>query len=116
MSTLTKDLQSIVTAIKTLTKQTEKITTRIEKLDKSLSAKKVPKRVPAKATKKRVSPKKTTASDTILSLILKSKKGIDTASLKKRTGFKDNNIRTVIYRLKKRGKIKSERKGFYVKA
>jgi len=57
-----------------------------------------------------------TASDTILSIIKKRKTPIDTATLKKRTGFKDNNIRMIVYRLKKRGEIKSVRKGVYEKA
>lgn len=56
------------------------------------------------------------ASDTILKIIQSRKTPIDTATLKKRTGFKDNNIRMIVYRLKKRGEIKSVRKGVYQKA
>jgi len=56
------------------------------------------------------------ASDTILKIIKSRKTPIDTATLKKRTGFKDNNIRMIVYRLKKRGEIKSVRKGVYQSA
>jgi len=37
-------------------------------------------------------------------------------NLKKKTGFKDNIIHNIVYKLKKQGKIKSAGKGVYVKA
>ena len=77
---------------------------------KTEAKKAVAKKTPAKK------PKKISASDTVLNIIKRSKKPIDTATLKKKTGFKDNNIRMIVYRLKKRGAIKSQRKGVYVKA
>jgi len=36
--------------------------------------------------------------------------------LKKKTGFEGRKIRDIIFRLRKQGKIKSERKGVYAKA
>jgi len=36
--------------------------------------------------------------------------------LEKKTGFVGRKIRDIIFRLRKQGKIKSERKGIYVKA
>ena len=83
---------------------------------KKVAAKKTPvKKVAAKkpATKK---PVKLTAIGTVLAIIERSKKGVDTASLKKKTGFKDNIIHNNVYKLKKQGKIKSAGKGVYVKA
>jgi len=38
------------------------------------------------------------------------------ATLEKKTGFEGRKIRDIIFRLRKQGKIKSERKGIYVKA
>ena len=60
--------------------------------------------------------KKITASQTILNIIKRRKSPISTAELKQRTRFKDNNIRMIVYRLKKRGEIKSVRKGVYQRA
>ena len=40
----------------------------------------------------------------------------DNAALKNKTGFQGRKIWDIIYKLKKQGKIKSERKGTYVKA
>jgi phosphate/sulfate permease len=60
--------------------------------------------------------KETTAGDTVLNIIEKSREGVDTASLQKETGFTTKKIHNIAYKLKKQGKIISERKGFYKKA
>ena len=88
---------------------------------KAVAKKKAPVKKKAVAKKKAPAKKKAvakkakamSASDTILKIIRSRKSAIDTATLKKRTGFKDNNIRMIVYRLKKRGEIKSVRKGVY---
>jgi len=54
--------------------------------------------------------------DTALAIIKISRKSVDRDTLAKKTGFKDTNIRTILYRLSKQGKIKTEGKGLYVKA
>ncbi len=51
-----------------------------------------------------------------MALIMRSKKGIDRATLRKNTGFEDKKIRNITYRLRKQGKIKRDLKGLYVKA
>ncbi len=66
-----------------------------------------------KETKKE---KEMTAGDTILNIIEKSREGLDVASLQKETGFTTKKIHNIVYKLKKQGKITSERKGFYKKA
>ena len=60
--------------------------------------------------------KEMTAGDTVLNIIEKSRKGVDVASLQKETGFTTKKIHNIVYKLKKQGKIISERKGFYKKA
>ena len=59
--------------------------------------------------------KEMTAGDAVLNIIEKSKKGVDTASIQKETGFTTKKIHNIVYKLKKQGKIISERKGFYKK-
>ena len=114
MDQLKKDLKAVAKDLKRLTQKTDKIIKQLDKLEKTQVAKK-PK---AKAVKKAVAkkPAKLSASGTVLAIIKRSRKGVDKATLIKKTGLKDNNIRTILYRLKKEGKIKSERKGIYVKA
>jgi transcription initiation factor IIE alpha subunit len=88
---------------------------RLGKLEKKARVAKKPK---AKAVKKTVAkkPAKLSVSGTVLAIVKRSRKGIDTATLEKKTGFKGRKIRDTIFRLRKEGKIKSERKGIYVKA
>jgi phosphate/sulfate permease len=66
-----------------------------------------------KETKKE---KEMTAGDTVLNIIEKNRAGVDVASLQKETGFTTKKIHNIVYKLKKQGKIISERKGFYKKA
>ena len=114
MKQLEKDLKAVAKDLKKLTQKTEKMVNRLKKLDKAQAAKK-PK---AKAVKKAVAkkPAKLSANDTVLAIIKRSRKGIDTVALRKKTGFEGRKIRDITYRLKKQGKIKTDRKGLYVKA
>ena len=130
MKQVKMEINVVLKDLKQLTKKAERIATKIDKLEKASktksAAKPKAKKTPAKkitkakavAKEKPVAKKskKMSASDTILKIIKSRKSPIDTASLKKRTGFKDNNIRMIVYRLKKRGEIKSVRKGVYQKA
>ena len=114
MKELKRDLQSVLKSLRALTQKTDKMIKRLEKLEKAQVAKK-PK---AKAVKKAVAkkPAKLSASGTVLGIIKRSRKGIDTATLEKKTGFKGRKIRDTIFRLRKQGKIKSDPKGIYLKA
>ena len=114
MKEFKRDFQSVLNSLSALTQKTDKMIKQLEKLDKAQAAKK-PK---AKPVKKAVAKKPTrvSSSDTVLAIIKRSKKGVDTPALKNKTGLKDTNIRTILYRLSKQGKIKTEGKGLYVKA
>ncbi len=114
MKQLEKDLKAIGKDLKKLTQKTEKMIKQLEKPGKAQAAKK-PK---AKAAKKAIAKKPTrvSASGTVLDIVNRSRKGVDTATLEKKTGFEGRKIRDIIFRLRKQGKIKSERKGIYVKA
>jgi len=57
-----------------------------------------------------------TAADTVLGIIKRSKKGVDTAALMEKTGYNQKKIANIVFKLKKQGKIKSDSKGVYVKA
>jgi len=116
MKQLKKDLVAVVKTLKQLTRQTEQMTKRLDKLERGRSVKKA--QVKEKPTIKSAGKKagKTSAIDTILSIIVKRKRGIDVATLKKKTGFKGRKIYDNVHRLKKQGKIKGVGKGIYVKA
>jgi len=114
MEKLKKDMKAVAKDLKRLTQKTDKMIKRLEKLEKKAQVAKKPK---AKAAKKAVAkkPAKLSASGTVLAIIKRSRKGIDKASLIKKTGFEDRKIRDITYRLRKQGKIKSVGKGLYVK-
>lgn len=57
-----------------------------------------------------------TATEQVLNIIKRNKKGADVPTLKKRTGFEDQKIRNIVFRATEQGKIKRVRKGVYVKA
>jgi len=49
-----------------------------------------------------------------LNVINRSKKGVDTATLMKKTGFNQKKIANILHRTFKAGKIKRADKGIYV--
>jgi predicted Rossmann fold nucleotide-binding protein DprA/Smf involved in DNA uptake len=116
MKKLKEDLQSVEKSLKQLLRKTEQMVKELDKLEKAQSPKKS--KTVAKAAKKGAAkkPARATATDAVLAIIKKSRSAVDTANLKKKTGFKDANIRAILSRLKKQGKIKSQRQGAYEKA
>ena len=139
MKNLKKNLQSVNKELKALANKVDKIVVAVGKLEKPKAAKKptakAVKRKPVKKTaarkvavkkpvakkvavKKPVAkkPAKLTAVDTVLTIITRSKKGVDTATLKNKTGFIDYKIHNIVYKLKQQGKVKSVGRGVYLKA
>ncbi len=56
------------------------------------------------------------AADTIYTIIKRSKKGVDTATIMEQTGYNQKKISNLLYKLKKKGQIKSTDRGVYVEA
>jgi len=114
MKQLKKDLKAVAKDLKKLTEKTLKMIKQFEKLEKPQAAKK-----PKSKAVKKVTAKKSTrvsASESVLAIIKRSRKGVDKATLVNKTGFKDSNIRTILYRLSKQRKIKGVGRGLYSKA
>ena len=112
MKQLKKDLQMVSKSLKQLMLRTEKIAKKLEKLEKPKPAKKSKSKVKAKVTKK---PVKVSAAATVLAVIKRSRKGVDVATLRKKTGFESRKISGIVQGFKKEGKIKNNGKGIYVK-
>jgi hypothetical protein len=82
------------------------------------------KAVRKKAVRKKAAPKKAasrkgaalTATDQVLKIIKRTKKGVDAPTLMKKTGFEDKKIRNILMRASKQGKIKRAARGIYVTA
>ena len=112
MKQLKRDLQAISKSLKQLTLKAEKIARKLDELEGSKPAKKSSAKAKPKASKK---PDKVSAAAIVFAIIKRSKKGVDVATLRKKTGFEGRKISGIIQRFKKEGKIKSREKGIYVK-
>ena len=113
--TITKDLQAISKELTKLVKQIEKLAAALEKTDQP-AAKSVTTKTKAKAVTKKAPVKvaKKTDTDKVLEIINRSKKGVDTATLMKKTGFDQKKVRNMLNRTYKQGKITRVEKGIYV--
>jgi len=139
MKSLKKDLGAVIKQLKALTKKAERITKAVVKLEKAkaavkkktkakpkkkAAAKKAPRKKAAakKAPRKKAAAKKAprkkaaalTATDQVLKIIKRSKKGVDAPSLIKKTGFEERSVRNILYRAFKQKKIKRTGRGSYV--
>jgi predicted Rossmann fold nucleotide-binding protein DprA/Smf involved in DNA uptake len=65
---------------------------------------------------RRTSAASVTNTTTVLEAIGNSKKGISNASIQARTGLSAKQVSNAVYKLKKAGKVKSVKRGTYVKA
>jgi len=116
--------QHAAEALKALRQQTENLIKAVGKFEKDKAAKKQkgkPKAKPAKkaAAKKAPAKKKAaaqTATDQVVNIIKRSKKGVDVPTLVKKTGMEDKTIRNIVFRAGKQGKIKRAGRGVYVGA
>ena len=113
MKQLKRDLQSLSKSLKQLTLRTEKIAKKLDELEKPKPVKKSQAKAKPKVTKK---PVKVSASATVLAVIKRSRKGIDVATLRNKTGFEGRKISDIVQRFKREGKVKNSGKGLYVKA
>jgi hypothetical protein len=116
--TIIKDLHAISKELTKLANQTEKVAAALEKAEKpktkSVSTKTkaktvITKKAPTKGGKK-------TDTDKLLAIINRYMKGVDTATLMKKTGFDQKKVRNMLNRTYKQGKITRVEKGIYVGA
>ena len=69
---------------------------------------------PEEPSKPAVQPKKATISSTILDIIKSKPRGVNTNYIMEQTGFKKNQVWATINRAKKKGQIKTKKRGIYV--
>jgi predicted Rossmann fold nucleotide-binding protein DprA/Smf involved in DNA uptake len=102
-------------ALKALRRQTDKLIKAVDKFEKEKAAKRKKAKKPArKAPAKKA--RKVTDTDKVLNIIKRSKKGVDVATLAKKTGFEKKKVSDIIFRASKQGKIKRTGKGIYIGA
>ena len=120
MKQLRRSLNALSKDLKALTLRTEKMIKAVDKFEKG-QKKTGPKR---KAAAKRVSTRKVvtkkakgpSATERVLKIIMRSKKGVNTATLQKKTGYNSRKIWDIVHRAGKEGKIMKVGRGIYIKA
>ena len=110
MTVTKRDLQSLQRQFRALEKKMDKLIAAAERSEKPRAVKKAPARK-APAKKKTAQP---TATDQVLNIIKRSKKGVNAATLMTKTGFDLKKVRNILQRTFKQGKIKRVGKGIYL--
>ena len=125
MTILKKDLQSLQKEIKVLEKKMDKLIAAAGKIEKpkvtkKATAKPVKAKTSKKAPVKRAPAKKKTAqptaTDQVLGIINRSKKGVNIKTLMEKTSFNQKKVTNILQRTYKQGKIKRVGKGVYIGA
>jgi putative endonuclease len=123
--TIQQDLQALNKDIQALGKSIEKLIAAVEKSEKPKAAKKTTanpikakttKRAPAKKVPVKKKTAQPTATDQVLNIIKRSKKGVNAATLMTKTGFDLKKVRNILARIFKEGKVKRAGRGVYVGA
>ena len=115
--------QHAANALKALRQQTEKLIRAVDRFEKEKAAKKKKAKAKPKAARKARAKKPTatkakaeTSTAQVVNIIKRSKKGVDIPTLIKKTGLSDKQVRNIIFRSSKQGKIKRAGRGVYVAA
>jgi hypothetical protein len=125
MAILKRDLQAVKKDIVALQKKMEKLLKAYEGPQKAKAAKKPKSKVVKAKPKRAVKARKTTrkkkapaitATEKVLKIVRRSRKGVDVPLLKAKTGFDDKKVRNIVFRASKEGKIKKIGRGIYVGA
>jgi hypothetical protein len=133
MAILKKDLNALRKDFKALEKKMEKLLKAFETspkpkqatkkkaveakvVKKATAKKKAAKKAPTKKAPAKKKPDQATATDQVLKIIKKSKKGVDVPTIKEKTGFNDKKVRNIVFRAAKEGRIKKSGRGIYVGA
>jgi hypothetical protein len=106
-----KDLLAISKDLKRISQKTDRLILDIGKIEKQ---KVKPTKV--SATKKVLAKKKaakSTATDQVLRIIMRRKRGIDTPTLMHKTGFDERKVRNIVFKASKEGKIQRVGRGLY---
>ena len=125
MAILKRDIRDFQKDIKAVERKMEKLLKALDK-GKTTKTKRTTTKVTTRAVKAKRAPAKKaaagkkrlrlTATEQVLRVIKRSRKGVDVPTLKKKTGFEDKKVRNIIFRTSKEGKIKKVGRGIYVGA
>ena len=105
MGELEKELRKISRTLSDLSKKIDQVATRAVGRTKAVA------RAARKPSKKAQARK--SGPELIMALIRAKKNGVDTATLRAKTGFGGQRVRSIVWELSKKGKIKRVDRGLY---
>ena len=114
--TVRGDVKALQKELKTLEKKIAKLTQRIQVSAKGKASKPARRRSSARKAAVRRVAGKMTATDQVLEIIKNAEHGVDAASLMQKTGFKPTQVRNILSRIFKEGRVKRAGRGLYVAA
>jgi hypothetical protein len=105
MGEMEKELGKISRALNDLAKRLDRFATKAAGRAKAV----------ARAAKKpaRKAPSRKSGPELIMALIKAKKSGVDTATLRAKTGFSGQRVRSIVWELSKKGRIKRVDRGLY---
>jgi len=105
MGEMEKELRKISKMLNDLAKRLDRFATKAAGRTKAVA--KAAKKPPKKAQPRKSGP------ELIMALIKAKKRGVDTATLRAKTGFSGQRVRSIVWELSKKGKIKRVDRGLY---
>ena len=117
MKNLKRDIQAVNKGLKALINKTDNLIKAIDKIEKTQAVKtKAGRKAVIKKAPVKKEAVKLTATDTIIKIIKRSKKGVDIPTLIRKSGYDEKKVRNIVFRTYKQGRIKRTGKGMYVGA
>ncbi len=120
--TIKSELTAVRREIKALAEKVDELLKDFINIDETNAAKqstkktakaKATKKAPAKKSQVRKKRSKLTATDQVLRIIMKRKRGIDTPTLMHKTGFDEKKVRNIVFKAFKERKINRVGRGLY---
>jgi predicted Rossmann fold nucleotide-binding protein DprA/Smf involved in DNA uptake len=112
MPNIEKELNTIVKKIAALSRQVDKISKQVSKKNPAKTAVQKRRKAPGK---KKAPGQKAALLNSVINVINKSKKGLSISALRQKTGLGPRQLSNVLYKLAKKGIIKTESRGVYIK-
>lgn len=112
MKNIEKELNTIVKKIAALFKQVDKISKQVSKKNPAKTVVQKRRKAPGK---KKATGQKAALVNSVINVINKSKKGLSISALRQKTGLGPRQLSNVLYKLAKKGVIKTESRGVYIK-
>ncbi|MFC1488499.1 hypothetical protein ACFL6B_01485 [Thermodesulfobacteriota bacterium] len=115
-------LSFLSSTLKVLSQETKQLIEKVSRFEKAQAVLKYKAAVSVRTAYRKTSAVKTpaarkttspTATDAVLKVIKRHKKGVGIQKLRDRTGFDDKKIRNIVYRAEKQGKIIRKGRGVY---